>query len=56
MQWGQKMSDTKKDFIDKLMEMTDQELNDFVKTKGKPPKPVVMCVIVDKNNKDTQRT
>ena len=47
--------DKKKDFIDKLMEMTDKELNDFVKSKGKPPKPVVMCRIVDKD-KDSKRS
>jgi hypothetical protein len=39
----------KEDFLDKLMSMTDTELNDFIKKYGKPPKPCIMCSIVDKN-------
>ena len=42
------MSDSKKDFIDKLMEMTSEELNNLVKIKGKPPKPVELCRIIEK--------
>lgn len=40
----------KRDFIAILSSMTDTELNNFIKMNGKPPKPVVMCRIVDKEN------
>jgi len=39
---------SRKDFLDILTSMTDTELNDYIKAKGKPPKKVVMCRIVDK--------
>ena len=40
----------KRDFIAILSSMTDTELNNFIKMNGKPPKPVVMCRIVDKEH------
>lgn len=39
----------KKDFIDRLMEFTDTELNDYIKSHGKPPKKIEMCHIVNKS-------
>lgn len=45
---------TKKDFIDKLMSMTHQEINDFIKANGKGPKPCRMCHIV--TNKVSKQT
>ena len=44
------MAETKKkqDFIDKLMEMTQTEINEYIKKFGKPPKLVEMCKIVEK--------
>lgn len=41
----------KQDFITKLMEFTDTELNDFIKKNGKPPKKIDMChIVVEKPN------
>ncbi len=48
-----KTHEKKKDFIDKLMMMTDTELNDYIKKYGKPPKPCIMVSIVDKNKPKT---
>lgn len=36
----------RKDFIDVLMSMTDDELNKYIKEKGKPPKVCEMCRII----------
>lgn len=46
----------KKDFIELLASMTDTQLNDYIKTHGKRPKPVVMCTIVKerKENNDEE--
>jgi hypothetical protein len=44
-----KTHDKKQDFIDKLMVMTDTELNDYIKQYGKKPKPCIMVRIVDKS-------
>ena len=43
-----KTHDKKRDFIQLLSMMSDTEINDYIKRHGKGPKPVVMCVIVDK--------
>ena len=43
--------DKKRDFIQILSMMSDTEINDYIKTHGKPPKPVVMCRIVNKEDK-----
>lgn len=45
-----KTHNKKKDFISILASMTDTEINDYIKTNGKGPKPVVMCVLI--NNKE----
>ena len=47
-----KTHDKKRDFIQLLCEMTDTEINDYIKKYGKGPKPVEMCVIVEKENKN----
>ena len=45
----------KKDFIDELMSMTHQEINDFIKAKGKGPKRCRMChIVTNKGSKPTQ--
>lgn len=44
-----KTHDKKRDFIQLLCEMTDTEINDYIKMHGKGPKPVEMCVIVERN-------
>ena len=33
-------------FINKLMEMTPSEINEFIKKNGKPPKPIPIFVKV----------
>ena len=38
----------KKDFIETIASMSPSEINDFIKEKGKPPKHVRMCRIIDK--------
>ena len=42
----------KRDFIQILSMMTDTQINDYIKTHGKGPKPVVMCTIVEDDKKD----
>ena len=37
----------KEKFIQILTSISDVDLNEFIKRKGKPPKPCNMCVIVD---------
>ena len=44
-----KTHENKRDFIQLLTMMSDTEINDYIKRHGKGPKPVVMCVIVDKD-------
>lgn len=43
-----KTHENKRDFIKILTSMSDVELNEYIKTHGKPPKPVVMCRIINK--------
>lgn len=43
-----KTYDNKRDFIKILTSMSDVELNEYIKTHGKPPKPVIMCRIVNR--------
>ena len=43
-----KTHDNKRDFIKILTSMSDVELNEYIKTHGKPPKPVIMCRIINK--------
>jgi len=40
----------KNDFIQILMSMTDVEINEYIKSHGKPTKPVNMCRIVESKN------
>ena len=47
-----KTHENKRDFIQLLMSMTDTEINDYIKAHGKGPKPVEMCIIVDKGDKN----
>lgn len=47
-----KTHDKKRDFIQLLSMMSDTELNDYIKRHGKGPKPVVMCIIIEKENKN----
>lgn len=42
-----KTHENKRDFIQILSMMSDTEVNDYIKTHGKAPKPVVMCRIVE---------
>lgn len=46
-----KTHNKKRDFIQLISSMTNTELNDYIKTHGSEPKPVVMCRIVDKSKK-----
>lgn len=41
-----KTYEKKRDFIQILSMMSDTQINDYIKTHGKGPKPVVMCTIV----------
>jgi len=43
----QKSTTKKRDFINFLCSMTHNEINDFIKTNGKGPKPVRMYHLVD---------
>ena len=42
-----KTHNNRRDFINILMSMSDVELNEYIKTHGKPPKPVMMCRLID---------
>lgn len=44
-----KTHNNKEDFIKIISMMSDTELNDYIKTHGKQPKPVNMCRIIEKN-------
>ena len=37
----------KKDFISIISSMTDNEINEYIKAHGKPPKPIEMCTIIN---------
>lgn len=41
-----KSKDNKKDFINFISSMSDVEINELIKSKGKPPKKVNMARIV----------
>ena len=43
-----KTTDKKNDFIELISQMTDTELNDYIKIHGKPPKKVRMYHLIDK--------
>lgn len=45
-----KSKEKKKDFIERISSMTDKELNDYIKRHGTGPKPVVMCVKINKED------
>lgn len=46
------MDDLKKeDFIKKLSNMTIDEINEFIKQKGKRPKPIPLIYFADKEDK-----
>lgn len=46
------MDDLKKEnFINKLASMTIEEINDFLKQKGKRPKPIPLIYFADKEDK-----
>ena len=44
---SKKTYDKKKDFIQILSMMSDNEINEYIKRHGRGPKPVEMCRIVD---------
>ena len=44
-----KTHENKRDFIKILTSMSDVELNEYIKTHGKPPKQVIMCRVVKFN-------
>lgn len=48
-----KTHNNKRDFINTISSMTNNELNDYIKTHGSKPKPVVMIKIIDKSSKLT---
>ena len=41
-----KTYEKKEDFIQVLESLTDKEINDYIKKKGKPPKIVMMCHMI----------
>ena len=43
----------KRDFIEFISQMTDTQLNDYIKSHGKPPKKVRLYHLVDKKEKST---
>lgn len=43
-----KSTNKKRDFIEIISSMTDTELNDYIKSNGKPPKPVRLYHIINK--------
>lgn len=45
-----KTHELRKDFIDELSKMNQNELNEFIKKKGKPPKLVQMVEFVKKTD------
>ena len=49
---AKKTYENKKDFIQLLTMMSDTEINDYIKRHGKGPKPVEMCRIVERGEKD----
>ena len=47
---AKKTFENKEDFIETLSHMTDVEINDYIIVKGKPPKKMLFCRII--NNKE----
>ena len=50
-----KTYDKKRDFIRLISSMTNNELNEYIKQHGSDPKPVVMCRIIDDENKSKKK-
>ena len=48
-----KTTENKQDFISFIASMSDTEINDYIKTHGKPPKKVTMIEIIDDNSTKT---
>lgn len=46
---AKKTYNNRKNFIDELCSMSDIEINDFIKTNGKPPKMIEMMRPVKEN-------
>ena len=44
---------TKEDFINTLIQLSDTELNDYIKKHGKPPKKVRLYHLIDKDKYPT---
>ena len=44
-----KSTEKKRDFIKILSSMRDVEINDFILKNGKPPKQVIMCRLLKKD-------
>lgn len=44
-------TENKQDFISFIASMSDTEINDYIKTHGKPPKKVTMIEIVDNSGR-----
>lgn len=47
-----KSTSKKRDFIAIISSMSDTQLNDYIKSHGKPPKPVRLYHIIDKEDKN----
>ena len=47
-------TDNKQDFISFIASMSDTEINDYIKTHGKPPKKVAMIEIVDNSERSCE--
>lgn len=46
---GKKTTDNKKDFIHIIANMSNAELNQYIKRHGSQPKPVLLCKDIEKN-------
>lgn len=44
----------KKSFIDELTSMTKEEINDFIKKKGKKPKPIPLIYFMDEGEEKNE--
>ena len=47
---SKKTYNDKEDFIEILSRMTDVEINDYIISKGKPPKKMLFCRVVNKED------
>ena len=43
-----KSTNKKRDFIAEISSMSDTELNDYIKAHGKPPKPIRLYHLINK--------